>query len=178
MKLCNEPFFNRRNWILEHLEDLELTLEQAFCVFCIDYFNEFRYVVDVPSLANKMKMDDGKVDLMLNDLMEKGYLQIDFVDRRIYYNIDGVFKLKEDAKPCDSNEYQTLFALYESEFARPLSQKESEMLSEWISTYELKLIEYALREAVIYDKKSFAYINRILINWKESKFTAKMYEEK
>ena len=41
-----------------------------------------------------------------------------------------------------------------------------------------KLIEYALREAVIYEKMSFSYIDKILRDWKEKGYTAKMYEEK
>lgn len=178
MKLINESFFNRRNWILEHLEELDLSMEQALCMLCIDFFNEFHRVVDIPSLSKKLKMDDEMVDTMLNDLMMKGYLEVKMSERRIYYSIDGLFRLDEDAAPCDNNAYQNLFQCYEKEFARPLSQKECEMLSEWIATYDMKLIEYALREAVIYDKKSFAYIDRILLNWKERGFTAKMYEEK
>lgn len=91
--------------------------------------------------------------------------------------MDQVFKVKENLEVLPTNEFQSLFDLYESEFGRPLTMSESQRLSEWMSTYELKLIEYALREAVVYETRSFDYIDVILIKWKEKKLTAHDYEE-
>ena len=39
-----------------------------------------------------------------------------------------------------------------------------------------KLICYALREALTYDHKSFDYIERILVEWKNRGMTAEKYE--
>ena len=39
------------------------------------------------------------------------------------------------------------------------------------------MIIYALREALTYDKKSFDYIERILIEWKKRGLTPEEYEE-
>lgn len=178
MNLFGQPFFNRRNWILENLEELDLTLEESLVVLLIDYFNEFNRSVDIMSLAKKLNMDGAHVDQILNQLMLKGYLKMEAVNRRMVYQLEGLYLHTENAKPCDTNSYRSLFELYEQEFKRPLSQKESESISEWISLYDLKLIEYALREAIIYDKMSFAYIDTILRSWKERGYTARMYEEK
>jgi len=178
MNLFRQPFFNRRNWILENLEDLDLSLEESMVVLLIDYFNELNCNVDIPSLANKLNMDGAYIDAILNQLLAKGYLKIEAINRKMVYQLDGLYLHTEDAKPCNSNVFRNLFELYEQEFRRPLSQRESEQLSEWISVYDLKLIEYALREAVIYDKVAFPYIDTILRNWKDKGFTAKMYEEK
>lgn len=178
MNLFRQPFFNRRNWILENLEDLDLSLEESMVVLLIDYFNEFNRNVDIPSLANKLNMDGAHIDAILNQLLAKGYLKIEAINRKMVYQLDGLYLHTEDAKPCNSNVFRNLFELYEQEFRRPLSQRESEQLSEWISVHDLKLIEYALREAVIYDKVAFPYIDTILRNWKDKGFTAKMYEEK
>lgn len=178
MNLFGQPFFNRRNWILENLEELDLTLEESLVVLLIDYFNEFNRSVDIMSLAKKLNMDGAHVDQILNQLMLKGYLKMEAVNRRMVYQLEGLYLHTENAKPCDTNSYRSLFELYEQEFKRPLSQKESETISEWISLYDLKLIEYALREAIIYDKMSFAYIDTILRSWKERGYTARMYEEK
>lgn len=178
MNLFNQPFFNRRNWILENLEELNLTLEESMVVLFIDYFNEFQRNVDIVSLSKKLNMDGEHVDRILNQLIQKGYLRIEAINRRMVYQLDGLYTHTEDAKPCDVNTYKTLFELYEQEFKRPLSQNESQIISEWISKYDLKAIEYALREAVIYEKMSFSYVDKILRDWKEKGFTAKMYEEK
>lgn len=178
MKLYNAPFFNRRNWIMEHMEQLDVSQQELLLVLCIDYMSEFDQIIDINALSKKMKMEGYEVDLLLNNLINKGFLNMEMGNRKMIYNIDRIFMLKENAEPCASNEFKNLFSLYEKEFKRPLSQRESEMLSEWIELYELKLIEYALREAIIYSTVNFAYINKILMNWKEKNFTAKMYEER
>lgn len=84
-----------------------------------------------------------------------------------------------DEKTSEVNDFYTtpLFDIFESEFARPLSQKEVCMISQWASEYEDKLIRYALREALVYDKRDINYIDRILWNWKERNFTCGQYEE-
>ena len=51
------------------------------------------------------------------------------------------------------------------------------MISQWTSEYEDKLIRYALREALVYDKRNIDYIDRVLWNWKERNFTCEQYEE-
>lgn len=178
MNLFEQTFFNRRNWILENLTTLELNLEEAMCVLLIDYYNEFHRTVDISSLSMALKLDGGRVDEILNQLVAKGYLNVELSNRKMNYRLDGLYLHTQDSKPCDTNAYRNLFELYEQEFKRPISQKESEVLSDWIASYDLKLIEYALREAIIYEKISFAYIDTILRNWKEKGMSASIYEER
>ncbi len=178
MKLIHASYFNRRNWLMEQMEHLELTNNEFLVVLCIDYMNEFSQFIDIATLAKKLKLDGSFVDQILSDLISKGYLTMEMGNRSMIFNIDRVFMQKDDATPCHSNEFKNLFALYENEFKRPLSQRESETLSEWIELYDLKLIEYALREAIIYNSVKFSYINKVLMNWKEDNFTAKDYEER
>lgn len=49
-------------------------------------------------------------------------------------------------------------------------------MADWLKDYEQKLICYALREALTYDHKSFDYIERILVEWKNRGMTAEKYE--
>ena len=76
MNLFRQPFFNRRNWILENLEELDLTLEEAMVVLFIDYFNEFNRNVDIASLSKKLHMDGNHIDAILSKLLNKGYLMV------------------------------------------------------------------------------------------------------
>lgn len=69
-----------------------------------------------------------------------------------------------------------LFELLETEFGRPISQKEIEMIGEWQNTYEHRLIYYAIRETIIQDKKSFNYIDKILLNWKTKGYSVEDVE--
>ncbi|MBC2201231.1 DnaD domain-containing protein [Listeria welshimeri] len=73
-----------------------------------------------------------------------------------------------DAKQEKQIERQTnLYSLFETEFGRPLSPMEAEMLSAWLDQDHTSpdLIKEALKEAVISQKLNFRYIDRILLNW-------------
>ncbi|MBV4172079.1 DnaD domain-containing protein, partial [[Clostridium] innocuum] len=71
----------------------------------------------------------------------------------------------------------SLIDLYEQGFGRPLSQREVQTICQWAEEHEDRLIRYALREALTYDKQSIDYIDRILLKWKQRGFTAEQYEE-
>ncbi|MCL6625415.1 DnaD domain-containing protein [Alicyclobacillus shizuokensis] len=60
-----------------------------------------------------------------------------------------------------------LFSLFEQEFGRPLSEFEFEQIRHWLDTdgHPQWLVMEALREAVLGNKFSFKYIDRILYDW-------------
>ncbi|KMT57807.1 DNA replication protein [Paenilisteria newyorkensis] len=64
-------------------------------------------------------------------------------------------------------EQMSLYSQFEKEFGRPLSPMEAEMLSAWVDQdhNSPELIREALREAVLSQKLSFRYMDRILLNW-------------
>lgn len=173
-KWWNERFVNRRDWILDHLGDLALNIEETMTVLMIDFMNEHQLPITHGILAEKLKRDSDDIDDILSRLTAKGYLALEFKDGKIVFNIDGVF---EDEKDKAIAFDQSLFELYETEFGRPLSQMELQRMADWLNTYEQKMISYALREALTYDHKSFDYIERILVEWKKRNLTAEEYEE-
>lgn len=59
-----------------------------------------------------------------------------------------------------------LIELFETEFKRPLSQREVQTICDWQNEYEHDQIVFALRNAIIYQKTSIDYIGRILFNEK------------
>ena len=61
-----------------------------------------------------------------------------------------------------------LFEIFESEFGRPLSPMEFEVINDWDKQgYSEELITAALREAVECNAKNFKYINSILLAWRD-----------
>lgn len=169
-----ERWVNRRDYILEHLEELSLTVVEGMVVLLIDYFNEHQITINHGILAQKLKMDSDQIDDVLSQLSTKGFLQIEYQSGHIQFVIDGVFEDEEKAK---SSFDESLFDLFESEFARTLSTMEVQRLAQWLEQYDQKLISYALREALTYDRKSFDYIERILIEWKKKGLRVEDYEE-
>jgi DNA replication protein len=79
---------------------------------------------------------------------------------------------------------KSLFAIFESEFARPLSPIEYENIVKWLDEdqYSEPLIRTALKEAVFAGKVHFRYIDRILLDWQRNRITtpeeAKVYSER
>ena len=79
---------------------------------------------------------------------------------------------------------ESVYTLFEQEFARPLSPIECETLSMWIDQdhHSVELIRLALKEAVLSGKLNFKYIDRILLEWKKNGIKtveqAKLYSEK
>lgn len=176
-ELYQKTYFNHRNFILSELDALDVSVEEAFVLLYIDYCNEFQINFDLESVAQKAKMLPTQLDAVMSGLMNKGYVEIKMVNRQVVYCLEGVFRVKENLEVLSTSEYTNLFELYEKEFGRPLNQGESQRLSEWMSTYDLKLIAYALREAIVYEKRSFDYINVILINWQKKQLSAVAYEQ-
>lgn len=170
----NAHFINRRDYILDHFEDLNLSCEEGMAIMLIDFMNQHNIPVSHGILASKMKKETSQIDDLLSNLTKKGYLEITYQDKKIAFKIDGIFDLP---KPTGMDFDESLFDLYESEFARPLSQVELQRMSEWMAQFDQKLIVYALREALLYDKRSFDYIERILIEWKKRNFSAEEYED-
>ena len=154
-KWWRERFIDRRAWILDHLEDLSLSSEEAMTILLIDFFNEHDMPVHHGVLANKLKLDMDQVDDLLARLGAKGYVSIE-----------------KETSSFDLS----LFEVFEDDFARPLSQMEVELLSQWTMEYDQTLIVYALREAMTKNKRSFDYIDRILLDWKRRGFSAEDYE--
>ena len=62
-----------------------------------------------------------------------------------------------------------IFKLFEQEFGRFLSPMESESISMWLDDdgHSVEIIRAALKEAVLAEKMSLRYIDRILFEWKK-----------
>lgn len=175
MKWYEQNFVNHRDWILDHLDLLGLDAKEAVVVLLIDFLNEHRYPITLDLLSKKSGFSEEELNEVLSVLTAKKYLTIKASAKEILFNINGLFETNtaRDEAVMDAS----LFDVFESEFGRPLSQLEMEKISEWNRTMDKKLILYALREASAYQKKSFAYIDKILSDWKANGTTVSMIEE-
>jgi DNA replication protein len=168
-----KTYVNRRNWLLENMKELDCSLEEGYMLLLLDYCNEFNLAIDLDKLSQYTNKEVKAVDVLLNQLMIKGYVSVKTLQGKIVFDLSAVFD-QHQRKPMDVP--TDLFELFEEEFKRPLSEKEMTQLSIWSKKHNPKLIVYALKEALIQDKVAFAYINRILENWKADNKTLKDFE--
>ena len=158
-KWYQENYVSRRNWILANIRELGLNPAQTLTVLLIDYDNEFRESISVEILAQQGNMTAEETDRIITELCQLGYLKITSRSRHIYYDLSGLFEDKPKVEVSGD-----IFALFEGEFGRPLSQKETTMIASWMNQYPQKTVVNGLREAVKYGKLSVDYIDRILVN--------------
>ncbi|PXX77395.1 phage replisome organizer N-terminal domain-containing protein [Dielma fastidiosa] len=69
---------------------------------------------------------------------------------------------EEEPRAC------VLFDLFETEMQRPITQKECELLSEWLQEFPSDVLELSLTEAVKSNARNFRYIEAILNNWRQA----------
>ncbi len=172
MELFMTSYFNRRNYILENMDSLGLSSDEVLTLLLIDFANEQNKVLSHQFLASKLNYNLDEIDGLLTRLASKGLLEIKMENRQILFDISGVFKQKKVDPLYD----KTLYELFEHEFGRTFSQMEASRISDWVKVHDRQLIIYALREAVMYDKKNLDYIDGILRSWKERSLTVQDIE--
>ncbi len=158
MELYKEKYFNRRNWILDNIQRLNLTSNETVVILMIDLLNEFNEKINIDILSKKCNLTKEEIDDVISSLNNKGFLDIR-QQKGIYFDIDQIFKTTNNMIE-DSN----LYEIFEQEFGKTLSRNETNTIAEWQRIYDYSSIIAALREAIINKKMSFKYIGTILAN--------------
>lgn len=149
---------NRRDWIIDHFHELDISHEEMAILLMIDLLNQQQEIINPQKLSQKLKLSEKKCDSLLHTLMSKKMVEIQTNNHEITLSIDGIFAL---SSPYDHLNHDLLNA-FEKEFGRPLSANEMMTLNNLKKNYNEKLIIYGLREAIINQKLSMNYIERIV----------------
>lgn len=140
-------------------------------------------------LSARMNVDQAIVIRGLQKLLKANWLSIEehvdaltAIQHEVYSLVPMLSKLANEQmeesaieKTVVSNsgsvKERNLFVLFETEFARPLSPMECEMIASWEEQdqYPRELIVHALKESVFAGKLHFRYIDRILLDWQNKK---------
>ncbi len=160
-------------YILENMKKLNLTSEQLNLLFFLRYYFETGQEVDLEVIAYNMNLDLMYVASLIEQLLEKDYIKLSR-NGFIQYDTNCIYELEMQQQ---KQEQSQIINKFEVAFNRPITQKEVTKIAELINDYPHKLVEYALREALLYNAKNIAYVEKILINWKKSNFTVEDYEQ-
>lgn len=164
--IINKSYFNRRNYILDNSDKLNMNCEELLVILEIDFLQEQGINVNYELLAQKTHLDIRKIDRIINNLQEKNYLEISFENRRVNYNIDRVFFSEDNNHDIDS--CKGIIDLFENAFGRPLSNSEVTKVRMILDNYEILDIQHAINKSIAYEKVSVDYIEAILRNNNES----------
>lgn len=164
----NAPYFDRKVWLLENLEKLHVEAKEALVLLLIDHFNSLNIPIHHELLAKKLKITEEDVEEIFTQLAEKGYLNIDFLDGHLVFDICGVY---EQESIAETKVDRSLIEDFEMEFGRMLSPVEMDRILNLASTYHERRVRVALNEAASCDVRNLNYIEKILMTWMEKGYS-------
>lgn len=110
---------------------------------------------------------------LIEELIEKKYIAIRSYQGNIQYDTNVIYDIE---KKMEQSQISSIFKKFEIGFKRVISQQELNKINDFLQSYDTKLVEYALREALIHDVRKMEYVEKILLNWKKRNVTVEDYE--
>jgi len=166
----NKKFVVEANFIKEACK-LNLSLTEFLLLIYFENADDLTF--DLDKICDKLKIERKDILVAFNNLLgceiitltsEKNEAgkRFDKVSLEGFYN-----KLKESKKKEKNNKLkEDIFSTFESEFKRPLTGTEFEVIRNWIEKlYNEDLILEALKESVYNGITNIRYIDTILYEW-------------
>lgn len=185
-----DGFTSVPNILFDQYHQLELTGDQmVLLLYIFSQINRGKSSEDMNRLSIDLGWSSHKVSDTLSQLMNKDFLEIELVPnsegkqtdhytlRPLFDKLDEI-NFQQSAQSAQNtqknhsapqNEGLNIVTSFEQEFGRQLTQIELETLNDWvnISKYDEKLVQLALKQAVLNQALSLKYIDRILLNWEK-----------
>lgn len=167
-----------------HYKAINIRDEEAILLLHLIAYGEAGNHFPTPqNLVERTYFNENKVVTILQRLMQKGLIQIEqhLDEDGIHFEyyafhqlwellVDFMEQQQNDVKHLHSKEEEgDIYKLFEQEFGRLLSPMEYETIGMWFDQdkHSASLIRLALKEAVLSQKLSLRYIDRILFDWKK-----------
>lgn len=153
------------------LKDFGLSISESFVLLQLWHliYHEKKLISD-EDLVEALSSDEHEILEILAGLITKNCIGYSEKNGKMTYNleplINSIFNEESDKKPMPIGKGK-VFASFESEFKRPLSPIEIDLVDEWLEVkeYPEDMIFEVLKVAVSNAKLSFKYIDHILIDW-------------
>ena len=176
--ILNGPFVAIPFALLRHFSALELTHKEFLVLLQIVSAvqvqgSEILSAQDIGQLVGIPSREAGEI---LDNLVQKDFLAIeeksDSSGSRIcHFDLVPLWNRFSQGfnEKRDRDTDRDLVTLFEQEFGRPLSGLECEQIRQWlVDGYPDWLLVESLREAVLANKCSFRYMDRILFDWQRN----------
>lgn len=163
-KWYKESYFNRKNWILENFDKLNITNDELVLILLIDLCKESRKQITYEYLTAKLNKSVKEIDKIIASLVSKHYLNLGSNAKGLVLDIDNLFEFDLDKYEVSDNKdlYDTLGDL----FGKPLTPNELQKVNDLLNEYSEKDILEAVRIAEANRKLKLSYIEGILRNGK------------
>lgn len=182
-KWFNEGSVSIPNLLLQHYN--QIGINEIECLLLIQIYSFINKGIQFPTpdqLSERMTLSSEDCMQLVRTLIHKDVLHIEEHKdpvKTMYsesYSLAPLWKklatfiVNNEKQKEESIAEESLYTLFENEFARPLSPIECETLAMWIDEdkHSAELIKAALKESVLSGKLNFRYIDRILFEWKKN----------
>ena len=170
-----------KNGLLKHYRAIGLNNEELiFLIQLQSYLDEKSYFPNMAEIAERMGANESEVFSILHHLIQTKNILIQTEkdqngkdeDRYslypLYSKLAKYLSQKEHAE-VSKKEDINLLEIFQQEFGRLLTPIEMQTIGDWLDKdrYAKELIMEALREAVLNQKYSLKYIDRILLSWEK-----------
>ena len=171
----NKKFVIEASFIKEAY-NLKLDLGEFLLLLYFENADDLTFDVDV--ISKKLKIPKENILEAFNSLLSKKIINLESVKneagkRYDKVSLEGFYKqVEENNKKAEKeNVKNDIFTKFETEFRRPLTGMEFELIKAWIEKlYSEELILKALEEAVYNGATSIRYIDTILYEWHKKGF--------
>lgn len=183
----NEVVFNTlkgkdfvvKNFLIKVATELKLSLNETLLL--IYFLNQEEPTLNIQNITNNIYLSEEEIMEAFTRLMGINLISVEVIKMRDgtrseIISLDNIFKhvTSEITKTHQESQKENLFDVFESEFARPLSPMEFELINDWLTQgIDESLIIAALKEATYNGAKSLRYITKILIAWQEKGYKTK-----
>ncbi len=166
MNIIDKPYIDKKDYLLYNLKDYDLTYAETIACLLILLYEENNLNLTYEDIALRLKIDESDVDGILQGLVQKEYLLLNYDNGSMKFVIDGLFEKKEEVK---DNDYNDLLRLCEEVFNRALNVTEMTILNDLMCEYPKEKIIWALREAEVYQKgePNIYYVKGILVKHRD-----------
>lgn len=163
--------------LLDYYKELNITNDELVVLLMSDILlKDNNKIITNDLLALKLNMSFQEIDIALNSLMIKKYINLEIKENDYSTNLDNIKKIlldfyKRDLLLNDSrkeNKENTLLVegiinTFEAYFDRRLSETEKEYINKWIDAgIEEELIINSLKDALTLNQLSFKKIDNII----------------
>ena len=164
-KWYKQPYFDRKVWIIENFEKLNLSAEECMLILLINHGKENKKKLSYDYFCKKLSIDTKKLDKILANLVNKHYLKINSNEKGLTFDIEAIFEFDPEAYEVVVN--KDVYELTEDLLNKPLTPSQLQKVNDLVEKYGDNLFKDALRKAEAYRKPSLEYVEGILRNEKK-----------
>ena len=170
------PKYVTNSLFIKKALELNLSLEEFLMLVYFD--NDYTSYLNMDELSKNIGLSSEKAYEVFTNMLTKKIIDVktakDIEGRLIErVSLDNFYTMiMEDEQKVLKEEKKTdIYAEFETEFARPITSMEYEIINAWLNhNYSEEMIIGALKEAVYNGVKNLRYIDKILFEWNKKGF--------